>query len=856
MANNFSGFKFRYKFRDYQARVLSEIPHYLDDGKVHIVAAPGAGKTALALQIMIDFGEPALVLAPTIALREQWLARFKDDFTNGEDLADIVSDDINDPKILTVVTYQALYSKYADVTKKDKAAVASERLREAGIKVIILDEAHHLKSAWLDAVGDIIRRIGDITTISLTATPPYDMKSAVWKKYIALCGDIDIEITVPELVKKDDLARHQDYIYFNYPNKSQLGDIEDTESKIDGFVEKIRSSEDLVKAILLHDGLVDINTKLDYFIDNFDYYLAMLKFLHANHIGIPANRLAIADSSIANLNLRDLEILLTYSLGPDAKSYADFSAFFREVRKELNSFGAIAEGKVTLHETEDIRARVTQNIGKLNSIRDIVEEESRTLDSKLKLVIITDNIYKSALDLWDETEFKSIGVTPIFAMLVRGQTCEAIVLTGEIIIIPARLQDELFRIAYEYGIGGENITVQELSFDFDYAKVSFAGEASKKSVELISCLFERSDARVLVGSNALIGEGWDAPFVNALIMATSIASFVTSNQIRGRAIRTNKADTQKSANIWHLVCVEKFGQDTYSLGQDFQILKRRFEAFEGIGADGELIDYGIERLNIGEKTYTGQELAELNKSTLNAARDRERMKNYWTNALLNYEPVKINKFRVTTDEETRDIEILRTRDLGFMKAFSGLNKLLRSSLRTVLREKSASVFSLKNGALYFVGDAILKTLTYMNIVNADARLIFLNRYGQTGFYLQNSTFKENSVFRGAFIEMLSEIEDPRYIIEAKGAYFAVPDIIGTNKVYAEFLLAELRLSSKGRLIFTKTPDGKVKLFMIKLQQRNIQASWADRQTTVSPGLTQTDINVQVMKDELKMHNLS
>jgi len=856
MADLFSGFKFKYRFRDYQARALSEIRQYLDDGKVHIVAAPGAGKTALALQIMIDFGEPTLVLAPTVALREQWLARLKDDFTNGEDLSGIVSDDIGSPKAMTVVTYQALYAKYAAVTKKDKEAVIAEGLKNAGVRIIILDEAHHLKTAWLDATNDIIKRIGDVTTVSLTATPPYDLKPAVWKKYITLCGDIDIEITVPELVKKDDLAKHQDYIYFNYPGKGQLREIEGTEAKIDGFAEKMMSSEGLVKAIMLHDGIVDINTKMDYFIDNFDYYMAMLKYLRINHVDIPKNSLSIEDSSIAKLTLKDLEVLLTYCLGADAKSYDGFSDFFREVRKELNSFGAIMDGKVNLRETEGIKAMVTQNIGKLNSIREIIKEEKWALGDKLKLVVITDNIYKNALDLWEEKEFKLIGVVPIFAMLIRGKVEEAIVLTGEVIIIPVRLKDELFRIADGFGVGSSDISVQVLSFDFDYAKVVFSGEASKKSVEVISCLFEQSDVRVLVGSNALIGEGWDAPFINALIMATSIASFVTSNQIRGRAIRADRADAKKSANIWHLVCVEKSGPDTYSLGQDFQILKRRFESFEGVGINGDLIDYGIERLNIDEKAYNDPELTKLNISMLGAARDREKMKENWTGALEGYEPVKINKFRVTTDEDTRDIEILRTGNIGFVRSFRGLNRLWRASLEAVRREKSSSVFSLKNGALYFIGDSILKTLAYMKIINGSAKLVFLNRYGQTGFYLENSTFKENWVFRGAFIEMLSEVGDPRYIIKVRGAYFAIPEIIGTNKEYVTFLLHELRLSGKGRLIFTKSPEGKRQLFMIKLQQRNISASWGVRKKAAGPGLTETGIDVQVMKDELDLHNLT
>ena len=32
-----------------------------------------------------------------------------------------------------------------------------------------------------------------------------------------MCGEIDEEITVPELVKEETLCPHQDYVYFAFP---------------------------------------------------------------------------------------------------------------------------------------------------------------------------------------------------------------------------------------------------------------------------------------------------------------------------------------------------------------------------------------------------------------------------------------------------------------------------------------------------------------------------------------------------------------------------------------------------------------------------------------------------------------
>src|SRR6266853_5369136 len=62
-------------WRSYQARVLDHLDSYLDDKRVHIVAAPGSGKTVLGLEIIRRIDQPTLVLAPTITIRDQWVDR-------------------------------------------------------------------------------------------------------------------------------------------------------------------------------------------------------------------------------------------------------------------------------------------------------------------------------------------------------------------------------------------------------------------------------------------------------------------------------------------------------------------------------------------------------------------------------------------------------------------------------------------------------------------------------------------------------------------------------------------------------------------------------------------------------------
>ena len=106
--------KFRYTWRKYQARVLENMKKYISDGKVHIVAAPGSGKTTLGIELIGRMGEVSLVLAPSITIREQWVSRIVDDFLcEGVNPEDYISQDLKNPRAITVCNYDCNVSGIA-----------------------------------------------------------------------------------------------------------------------------------------------------------------------------------------------------------------------------------------------------------------------------------------------------------------------------------------------------------------------------------------------------------------------------------------------------------------------------------------------------------------------------------------------------------------------------------------------------------------------------------------------------------------------------------------------------------------------------------------------------------------------
>lgn len=61
----------------------------------------------------------------------------------------------------------------------------------------------------------------------------------------------------------------------------------------------------------------------------------------------------------------------------------------------------------------------------------------------------------------------------------------------------------------------------------------------------VTDIFSKGYMQVLIGTKSLLGEGWDSPCINSLILASFVGSFMLSNQMRGRAIRVMKEHPEK-----------------------------------------------------------------------------------------------------------------------------------------------------------------------------------------------------------------------------------------------------------------------------------------------------------------------
>ncbi|HWU28535.1 MAG TPA: DEAD/DEAH box helicase family protein, partial [Microbacterium sp.] len=296
------------ELRTYQSEVLAQIPASPADAAMHIVAPPGSGKTLLGLLLAVREQRRALVLAPTVTIREQWVRTARSLTTDEARVGD-------DPTVLadlTVLTYQLLSvtgdsSPFDDLARAqwaDELAAAGrteadaatwlatiaidnraqylrgirkraaslrrrfaqarpdllarvlhpnalaliERIVDAGVDTIVLDECHHLLDHWAIVVAYLRARIrergGSGLLIGLTATLPSPDDGTGFENYTGLLGDVDYEVPTPAVVKEGHLAPYRSYVRFTEPVPQEAHFIRRSEAQLHELMVQVLASPD------------------------------------------------------------------------------------------------------------------------------------------------------------------------------------------------------------------------------------------------------------------------------------------------------------------------------------------------------------------------------------------------------------------------------------------------------------------------------------------------------------------------------------------------------------------------------------------------------------------------------------
>lgn len=873
--------KFKYSWRKYQQRVLDELQDHLTDRHLHVIAPPGSGKTVLGLEVAIRLNKPTLILAPTIAIRNQWIQRFCELFLQTNLTPDWISRDIRNPKFMTVVTYQGIHAacnnwrieeeEFDDEEESEEnengKSTNSELdkivngLKSQNIKTIVVDEAHHLKNDWWQTLTKVKDKLDPII-VGLTATPPYDVTATEWQRYIDLNGPVDTEISVPELVIEGNLCPHQDYVHFTLPTEKENLKIVEFRQNIEKLFQEIKNDKTIIQAIEQHPTWQNPKEHLDWVYSNLSYYSACLIFLKSNDKEIPETHLEVIGDKkfeIPKLDYEWIETLLDFYLYKEKEHFNEFEEHQKTLENRLRRYGAIERRQINFSHNKRVTGFLTSSISKLNGIKEIVDFEYKQLGKNLRLVILSDFIRKEFYINAPENnlELNKIGVIPIFEKLRRAnkENKRIAVLTGSMIIIPVSAYAAFEEKAAKYEI--TQINSSPVPFDNTYVLINQSEQLKHDIVHIVTQIFQRGEIEVLIGTKSLLGEGWDAPAINSLILASFVGSFVLSNQMRGRAIRTQKGNGDKTGNIWHLACIDPTSPTG---GDDFDLLKRRFRSFVGVSFQEQPgIENGIGRLNLSENIHHKVEVEKKNVEMFSYAGDRESLKHRWKTALETgmtlVEEIKIPFPEENEYKAVKSIYLNKTIGnllatlgsglVGFgLEGLQGLGRTARNIRTTQDLYFFLGVFGVIGmlifGRLTFktlrlflkyrdiskdiqqIGDALLNSLIKAGVINTDYSKLkvetSVDNWGAIYCHLEGGTTFDKSTFINALQEVIAPIDNPRYVIIRKNMfmlfvkqkdYHSVPEVLGRNKNLAKYFKDQWeRLVGSCDLIFTRTIDGR------------------------------------------------
>lgn len=867
--------QFKGTWRNYQARVLEKADKYMKDGRIHIVAAPGSGKTTLGIELIARMNEVAIVLTPSITIREQWVARIAEGFLReGLEPTDYISQDLKNPRCITVATYQALHcamNKYKGILDENGTTagslesddkLSSEKtdeevdysgfdvigeMKNAQVGLLCLDECHHLRSEWWKALEEFKQGLGSPKLVALTATPPYDSTPAMWKRYMDMCGEIDEEISVPELVKEGSLCPHQDYVYFNYPTDEEMQEIDKFKVRSEAMQKKLCEDTVFLEQLKTHRGLQGKMSE-DELLTEGDYLSALLIYLNARGEQIPDGlRQKAGVRKLPALSAEWLETLLQGFLYDDAASYETTKEYREALTDEIKAQGLIEKKKVSFHVSEAIEKLLTNSKGKCQSILQITQNEYQTLGKGLRMLILTDYIRKEhEKNLGNlSTDVTALGVLPFFELLRRqvaqGQMpgLRIGVLCGTIVIIPAEAKQALIDAV---GTSGKVMfsTIGELS-ELDYLKVSAVGD-NHFLTQAVTDIFTQGHMQVLIGTKSLLGEGWDSPCINSLILASFVGSFMLSNQMRGRAIRTFKAQPDKNSNIWHLVCIipKQDGQlsqnadadDYKELSQDFQLLSRRMEHFLGLCYTEDVIENGMERLSIITPPFSKEHVDEMNRGMLAYAAQRDTLRDRWNRALTKSDKPDIVDVTEVEDKAISDFTRKKSQKgligagiglaAGLALVFTPVALLggavaLGSGIFGATRIAKMTKDNKPQFRLQSVGEAIYTAMNSQKMFETKGAQVCIEegKNGRQAVYLTKASGKDKLLFAQNVRQFFSAVNDQRYLLvksgghNAEDGFYCVPDAFAKKKEDAELFYHYVKpYIGKYDLVYTRNESGK------------------------------------------------
>jgi hypothetical protein len=294
------------------------------------------------------------------------------------------------------------------------------------------------------------------------------------------------------------------------------------------------------------------------------------------------------------------------------------------------------------------------------------------------------------------------------------------------------------------------------------------GWEARRYVPLVTRFHAEGGSRCLIGTRALLGEGWDAPAVNVVIDLTAATTPTSVVQARGRALRLDTGWPGKVADNWGVVCVTG---DHPKGAADFDRFARKHDRYFALAASGDIVS-GVAHVDPRLSPYAPPPEAEfdtLNAAMLQRPAERDTARDRWAIGT------------PYADEPVATVTITTRRPLGLparvsrpvtsrrpaWAAWAGWVAILTLvGLAAVARTAARLAAAPASGSLDDLAAATADALHAAGLASrgGDAVRVEAQPDGSYRARLEEVPAAESALFAEALDEVLSPLSQPRYVI--------------------------------------------------------------------------------------------
>ncbi|VBA57474.1 hypothetical protein LAUMK191_04057 [Mycobacterium attenuatum] len=616
------------EWRRYQQQALDAFDADVaaGDNRSYLVLPPGAGKTMIGLEAARRVGRRTLVLVPNTAVQAQWAAAWDTRFPSSDPSAPACGTDRALTSAMNVLTYQSLAvidvetdatARRAVLRTRDRDALLGllhpngtaliERAASLGPWTLVLDECHHLLATWGALVGALVSVLGPQTAlIGLTATPATALTE--WQRALhdELFGTADFVVPAPALVKEGDLAPYQELVYLTEPTPEEQAWMATERARFADLMLALVDQQvgSMSLAAWLRARVVDRST-------NEGNQIAWSTFERAEP-ALAASGLRFAYDGLIPLpdgaRLRE-----QHRVAPDAHDWVtvltDFAAGHLQdsddprdaqaltaIKRVLPGLGYRLTSRGVRVATSPVDRVCALSESKVAATTHILDAEDTVLGARLRALVLCD--FESMTGTLP-TSLRGAPVNDlsgsaqlVTAMLAasdqrRASPLHPLLVTGQTFACPAAIEDDLTAFCASRGAV---VSTEPLRTHPGLRLVRGNGNFGPRAwVMLATEYFVAGRARVLVGTRALLGEGWDCASVNVTVDLTSATTPGAITQMRGRALRRDPTDAGKVADNWSVCCISA---DHPRGDADYLRLVRKHDAYFAASPQG-IIESGV-----------------------------------------------------------------------------------------------------------------------------------------------------------------------------------------------------------------------------------------------------------------------